>query len=171
MIDIVYNKNLVKFDNEFGFSKIYSLDDIKAIEGKDEKSIRKFLENKNNDLLFGIEKFGLKDKIKQKDSGLNQVLCKLAKKNEIKIGFSFSDLLNADDEKRAIILGRMVQNVILCNKYGVDMIIGSFAKNKYEMRSPNDLIAFGRLLGMRKIWNEKIDNFFKEENIGIIRIK
>ncbi|MAF50700.1 MAG: hypothetical protein CMH64_01285 [Nanoarchaeota archaeon] len=170
MIDFVLNKNLIKYSKDFGFSNIYCIDDLRVVEGKNEKINRKAVEDKNNNLLYGLEKFGIKDKIHYRDSGLNQVLCKLAKKNNVKIGFSFSDVLNSNEEK-SVILGRMVQNVKLCNKYKVDMIIGSFAKSKYEMKSGKDLVAFGKLIGMKKIWNEKIDSFFKDEGLMLKRIK
>src|SRR3989338_11517299 len=171
MIDFVANKGLIKYSKEFGFSNIYSVDELNFIEGKDDNTNRRALESKNTDVLFGIEKFRNNDRHHFRDSGLNQVLCKLANKNKIKIGFSFRDVLNSDGSKRSKILGRMIQNVELCNKYKVDMIVGCFAKNEYELRNSSDLIAFGRVLGMRKIWNEKIDNFYKDEDIGIRKVK
>lgn len=171
MIDFVNASDLSEYCKDFGFSKFIIVKEIKSLEGKDDNSIRKALENKDTDLIYGIEKFREKDRINQKDSGLNQVLCKLANKNKIKIGFSFSDVLNFEGIKRAKILGRMVQNVKLCNKYKIDMVVGSFAKNKYELRNAKDLVAFGEFLGMKKIWNEKIDNFYKDKDIGIRRVK
>ena len=171
MIDFVNASNLGEYAKEFGFSKLVKVKEIRSLEGKDDDSIRKALENKDTDLVYGVEKFRAKDKMNQKDSGLNHVLCKLANKNKIKIGFSFSDVLNSEGSKRSKILGRMIQNVELCNKYKVDMVVGSFAKNEYELRNSSDLIAFGRVLGMRKIWNEKIDNFYKDEDIGIRKVK
>ena len=171
MIDFVANKNLIKYTKDFDFSNIYFTKDFEIVEGRDDNTNRKALESGKTVMLYGIEKFRVKDKMHYKDSGLNQVLCKLAKKNNIKIGFSFSDVLNSEDKERAVILGRMVQNVYLCNKYKVDMVIGSFAKDVNDMRNDKDLIAFARLLGMRKICNEKIDTFFKENDIGIIMIK
>jgi RNase P/RNase MRP subunit p30 len=171
MFDLVLNKNLDKYGKEFGFSNIYCVNDFKVVEGKEDNEIRRALENKNTELLYGIEKFRIKDKLQYKDSGLNQVLCKLAKKNNIKIGISFNDVLNSKDTGRAKILGRMVQNVVFCNKYKVDVVVCSFANNMNELRGAKDLVAFGKLLGIREIYNERTDNFFKEKVIGIKRIK
>ena len=171
MIDIVLNKNLIKYSKDFGFSRIYDIKELKSVEGKSDGINRGAFENKNTDIVYSIEKFRGKDKLHYKDAGLNQVLCKLAKKNRIKIGFCFSDVLSLDNEKRAIILGKMMQNIRLCNKYKVDMVIGSFAKDKYGLRNSKDLVAFGRLLGMKKIWNSSTDKFFKENDINIKRIK
>jgi len=166
MIDFVVGSNLSKYAKEFGFSKIIPIKEIKALEGRDENSIRRSLENKNIDLVYGVEKFREKDRMNQKDSGLNQVFCKLAKKNRVKIGFSFSDVLNSEGAKQSKILGRMFQNARLCNKYKVGMIVGSFARDKYELRNSKDLIAFSKVLGIKKLWNE-IDNFYKDDDIGI----
>tara|TARA_Y100000034_G_C6903795_1_gene418801 strand:+ start:1238 stop:1828 length:591 start_codon:yes stop_codon:yes gene_type:complete len=170
MFDVVLNKNLVKYSKDFGFSKIYYVKDFKVIEGKNDRINRGAFENRNTDVVYSLEKFRIKDKLHYRDSGLNQVLAKLAKKNRIKVGINFNDILNIEGEKRAIILGRIMQNIRICNKYKVDMIIGSFAKDKYGLRNGKDLVAFGKLLGMKKVWNE-IDNFFKDEGIGIKRIK
>ncbi len=171
MIDFVANSNLIKYTEDFGFSKILTLKEIKSVEGRNENITRKALEDKKTDLIYGIEKYTGRDKLNQKNSGLNQVLCRLARENKVKIGLSFNDLLNSDGAKRAVILGRMVQNAMLCNKYKVDVVVGSFANNKHELRMAKDLIAFGRLLGLKKIWNEKIDNFYKDEDILIRRVK
>jgi len=80
-------------------------------------------------------------------SGLNQVLCKLAAKNNVAIGFDFSYLLNSSGKERARILGRMSQNVRFCKKYKVKMVFSSFARNKYELRSENYLKIFSKILG------------------------
>ena len=45
-------------------------------------------------------------------------------------------------------MGRMMQNVKLCKKYKVNMVISSFATSKFELKSPSDLISFGIILGM-----------------------
>ena len=171
MIDFVANKGLIKYSKEFGFSNIYSVDELNFIEGKDDNTNRRALESKNTDVLFGIEKFRNNDRHHFRDSGLNQVLCKLANKNKIKIGCSFRDVLNSDGEERARILGRMLQNIRLCNKYKVGIVIASFAKSKHELKGNKDLVAFGRLIGANKIWNENIDNFYKEEDFTVKQIK
>ena len=42
----------------------------------------------------------------------------------------------------------MMQNVKLCRKYKVKMLINSFAKNEYELRSRDALKSFGLVIGM-----------------------
>ena len=102
------------------------------IQGGDEKINRLALENKKVDILLSPEKNNKKDSLFFRNSGLNQVLCKLAKKNDISIGFNFSDLLNTESKERTKILGRMFQNARLCKKYKVNMVFTTLAKNKND---------------------------------------
>jgi RNase P/RNase MRP subunit p30 len=93
------------------------------------------LERLKPNLIFNFETNPKKDKFHYRISGLNQVLCNIARENGIIIGFSFSLLLNSERLKRAQILGRMMQNIRFCRKYKVKTLFASFARNPYEMRS------------------------------------
>ena len=143
MIDIIYCQNP---RTDLGFHKILSVKMFNIVEGISEEKNRKTVENKQVDILVAPERVGRKDRLNQRDSGLNDVLCKLAKENDVAIGFSFSDLLNS--KYRAVVLGRMMQNVRLCRKYKVRMVLASFAHDPWDMRSAYDLLAFGQVLGM-----------------------
>jgi len=141
-------KDIIKFDDKglgkkLGFKKVYYFKELKIENGE-----RKNFEDKNVDIITGLEKEKRADHMKYRSSGLNHVLCKLAKENKIKIAFSFSDVLKSKGMLRGQVIGRMMQNVKLCRKYRVKMIICSFAENKYEMKNVKDLIAFGRVVGM-----------------------
>ena len=112
-----------------------------------ELDINRFaVENKKIDILLSPEKNSRKDLMFSRRSGLNQVLCKLAAKNDVAIGFDFSYLLNSSGKQRARILGRMKQNVKFCKKYGVKMIFSSFARTKYELRSDEFFKVFSNIL-------------------------
>ena len=102
---------------------------------------------KKVDILLSPEKNNKRDFMFFRNSGLNQVLCKLAVKNHISIGFNFSDILNSNGKERSKLLGRMTQNVRLCKKYKVKMEFSSFAKNKFELRSDAILTSFAKVLG------------------------
>ena len=117
------------------------------VQGGDLDINRFAVENKQVDILLSPEKNTRKDLMFSRRSGLNQVLCKLAAKNGVAIGFDFSYLLHSSDKQRARILGRMKQNVKFCKKYKVKMVFSSFAKNKYELRSEDFLKVFARILG------------------------
>jgi RNase P/RNase MRP subunit p30 len=111
--------------------------DLIFIKPKDKP--RQIVETKKNLIIFGLEEDDKKDFMHQRRSGFNHIMCKLAVKNKIKVGFSFRSLLNADISKRNVLIGRISSNIRLCKKYKVEMIIGSFAKDPYEMRNYNDL--------------------------------
>jgi len=110
---------------------------------------RLMIEQKLIDILVNPEKGIERDFLHSRNSGLNQVLCRLAKQNKSVIGFSFSAFLNCEGEVRAMLLGRMMQNVRLCRKYKVKIILGSFAKNEFELRNRDALLHFGIFLGMK----------------------
>ncbi len=107
---------------------------------------RETIERAKTDLIFGLEATGKRDFAFSRNSGLNQVLCKLAKDKGVMIGLSFSDVLRSKSPQT--VLGRMKQNITLCRKYKTGMVIASFAKDPFEMRSPHDLAAFFVCAGM-----------------------
>ncbi len=142
---------------ELGFSKNYIVSIVKGtnksskrsltvVEAKDDGFNREVLERGKAHILIGLEKKQRKDFMHHRNSGLNQVLCKLAKKKKVAIGFSFSEILNARD--RPQLLGRMMQNIKLCRKYKVKIVFATFAKNKWEMRAASDMLSLGRVIGM-----------------------
>jgi len=141
--------------------KIDSANNLIVVKGNSDEINRAALENKRTDILLSPEYGREKDFIHFRNSGLNQVLCKLANKNKIAIGFNFSDLINA--EKKEIILGKMMQNVILCRKYKVKIVIGSFANKKNEIKNRSELMSFGKVLGMNGKEVKEGLNFKKKE--------
>lgn len=120
--------------------------DINVVLGGTIDLNRKILENKKTDILLSPHCLAKKDKMHFRNSGLNQVLCKIAKKNNIALGISFSQILNS--KKRGQEIGRIMQNIKFCQKYGVKIVLGTFAEKKWELRTPKDLISYGLLLGM-----------------------
>jgi len=104
---------------------------------------RKVLEKEKINILL-INQAGRKDKLKQRSSGFNQVLAKLAKKKNVKIGINLDEILEAKGEKKKEILARIKQNIKLCNKNKLKM---KFISQKYQ-RDIYDLKALGLVLGM-----------------------
>jgi len=110
---------------------------------KDDEFNRKVLENKKVDVLVFSEFSEKKDKLKQRNSGLNQVLCKFARDNKIEIGIDISMMEKMSAKELSEHISRIRQNVKLCNKYKIKMIlINVKEKNKH------DLIAFCLSIGM-----------------------
>ena len=92
-------------------------------------------------LLINLSK--RKDFQKQRDSGFNQVLAKIAKKNNITIGINLDEILNAKTNEKVKILARVEQNVKLCNKNKLKMrFITKEQKDSYDLKS------LGLILGM-----------------------
>ena len=119
------------------------------------KDVRNTIERKDADIIFGIETGASKDFMHHRASQLNQVLCNLAKKKKVAIGFSFEEILSSKASKRAEMFGRMSQNIKLCRKYKVKTVIASFATKPKNMRSPNDLSSLFQILGMHPADTQK----------------
>ena len=151
------NKNFNKIKTNFNvnYGLIVSERDIKKVKKmcdvvfvKSGENARPLIEGNKDIVVFGFEEDNKRDFIHQRRSGLNHIMCKLAFKNNIKLGFNFNYLLNSDIKKRNIIMGRIAANIKLCKKYKVKMVFGSFASNPYEMRNYNDLKTFFLTLGL-----------------------
>jgi ribonuclease P/MRP protein subunit RPP1 len=115
---------------------------------KSSEKDRQVLEQGSADVLFGVESVQQKDYAHQRGSGLNHVLCSLAHKNHVAIGFGISDALKVQGSQRARLIGRMMQNIALCRKYRTRMVACSFASEPLQMRTPHDIRAFLETLGM-----------------------
>lgn len=119
----------------------------KRIFKSDVSKDRNLIESKRAEMIFEFEQDKRKDTMHFRNSGINQVIAKLMKEKNAAYGLSFSQVLNAGKEQRARLIGRIMQNIRLCKKYKVKIIIGSFAGSPYEMRDYRDLLAFARNLG------------------------
>lgn len=107
---------------------------------------RKILEKQPIDILL-INQKNRKDFQKQRNSGLNHVLAKIAKKNKITIGINLDEILETKSSKqKAQILARIKQNIKLCNKNKLKMKF--IAQEKKNQRNVYDLKALGIILGM-----------------------
>lgn len=113
-----------------------------VFSGKDDGLNRKILEKeKINVLLLSLS--SRKDWIKQRNSGFNQVLAKLAKKNKVSIGINLDEILRAEKKEKSEILARIKQNIKLCNKNKLKMqFISEEKRDKYNLKS------LGLVLGM-----------------------
>ena len=129
-----------------------------------EKARKKINENKNKQIIFSsyedelnrkvLEKLkidvlllnqsGRKDFQKQRNSGFNQVLSKIAKNKEILIGINLDEMIYSKGKEKADILARVRQNIKLCNKNKLRM---KFFSEKYS-RNLCDLRALGLVLRM-----------------------
>jgi RNase P/RNase MRP subunit p30 len=123
---------------------------------------RQNFESRDIDVLFDLESGPRQDYIHNRNSGLNQVHCKLAKEKKKTLAFSFNQVLKTEHPE--IIIGRLMQNLALCKKYKNDFVIASFAREPYEMRFHKDYVAFLKAVGAHnkqaKEAVEILDRFF-----------
>ena len=104
---------------------------------------RKVLEKLSIKILL-LNQSQRKDFQKQRDSGLNQVLAKIAKKNNIQIGINLDEIIESKPEQKSEILARVEQNITLCNKNKIQM---KFISQKHK-RNIHDIKVLGLVLGM-----------------------
>ena len=185
MFDIVKDEKLAEKAKKKGFEDVFVMDkDINLISSGNLAEIRKIIAKEiksgrpiavlgnndeinravlrlNIDFILSPEYIRRKDFPDYRNSGLNQVLCKEAAEKNISIAFNFSDILALSGEERAIRLGKMTQNVKLCMKFKVPMILATFASSESELRTPHELISFGISLGMFQVDAKKALNHIR----------
>lgn len=109
----------------------------------DDDLSRKILEKEKIDILL-INLSKRKDKQKQRNSGFNQVLAKLAKKRKVVIGINLDEIIESSGKEKSDILSRLKQNIVLCNKNKLKM---KFISQRNQ-RDIYDLKSLGLILGM-----------------------
>lgn len=120
--------------------------DKKIIFSSDDDELnRKILDKESINVLL-INQKGRKDFQKQRNSGLNQVLAKMAKKKNIAIGVNLDEIVNSEGKQKAKILSRISQNIRICNKNKLKMEI--IVLDKKNDRNVYDLKSLGLVLGM-----------------------
>lgn len=93
------------------------------VQAHDPEFNRKILEISDVDVLLSPELHNRKDKLKERDSGLNEILCKIAKKNNTKIGIDIEKINSLSKQEKAKALARIRQNIFLCKKTGCELAI------------------------------------------------
>ena len=94
-----------------------------VVQAQSQEFNRKIIEIKDVNILLDPHLHNRKDNLKQRDSGLNEILCKIATKNNIKIGISINKLKNQIQKNKAIILARIIQNIKLCKRTKTQIIL------------------------------------------------
>lgn len=92
---------------------------------------RKILEKADFEIFLSPEKGTGKTGIKNIDSGLNHVLCKIASKKNIAIGIDLERIRALEKKEKALALEKIIQNVKLCRKYKTKLALKGI-KNKQD---------------------------------------
>lgn len=141
-------------------SRLNNTKGIIVVEGGDEHINRFALEDARISILLNPENNPGMDFMHARNSGLNHVLCIIAAKNNKTIGINFNSLLEMSERNRIISLGRISQNIRLCRKYNVNIVMTNIISKWQDERSAKDLKTLCTILGLN----------IKEENIIKIKI-
>lgn len=120
-----------------------------------DQKIRQAISTRNVDILLDPHRRRVKKKIHQQDSGLNHILVKLAAKNNVAIGFSM-DVILEDSQLHSRVFGQIMQNIRLCEKYCVPIVIFPNKNGNNE-----DIKALFRIFGARNL--SLVEDFSKQK--------
>jgi len=117
-------------------SRNYGKFKILAVQGSNDEVNRAAVEDKKVDILLNPEIERTYDFSDWRNSGLNDVLCKLASQNDVAIGIDVS-ILPEERFARAERIGRIMQNIRLCRKFKTKIFIfsGKNELNEHDLRS------------------------------------
>ncbi|MBU2562477.1 MAG: hypothetical protein KKF68_02330 [Nanoarchaeota archaeon] len=116
-----------------------------VFSSEDDELNRKILEKEKIEILL-INQSKRKDFQKQRNSGFNHILAKIAKKNKIIIGINLDEIIESKPKEKTEILARVKQNIKLCAKNKILMRFVTF--KKINQRNIYDLKALGLILQM-----------------------
>lgn len=107
-----------------------------AVLSQDDEFNRKALEIKGINILVINEDLDIKDYMKQRNSGLNEVLAKICSEKNIKIGIQIDKIIKKDTIEKAKSLARLKQNIMLCKKAGASLVfLNNSNIDKRELQS------------------------------------
>lgn len=86
------------------------------ILGQEDNYNRKLLEYGNFDILLSPEAKTENDKLKQMNSGINNVTAKIAVKNRVEFGLNLKEIKNLEKTNKAKRLAKIRQNIKICRK-------------------------------------------------------
>jgi len=163
---------LIRSNEKMARSIIASLRD-KGFKGKvgifggDDAFNRRVIESLKIDYLVSVEALTKFDNLKQRDSGLNHVVAKMAAtRNSVpsKLGTSgkvpsssgkgvsivvdFGDIASLCGKEKAMRIAKIIQNVKVCRKVGCSIKIASLVLDKDGVVDEKGRKAFGEMVGM-----------------------
>jgi len=109
--------------------------------------VRAAVSNPKVDAVFRVPSSVSRDALEYRRSNWNSILSGIAQKNKVAYGIDFSYFVQSSGYKLAKIFGREMQNVLLCRRK-IPVLIASLATEPLEMRMPENLSCFARVLGL-----------------------
>lgn len=102
------------------------------------------------------------DSLKQRDSGLNHVVARIAKEKGISIIVDIGEISRLKGKEKAERIARVMQNVKICRKVGCKIRIASFSENKKGVFDEKGRRSFGVTVGMSS--KEVVDAVYFAKN-------
>lgn len=106
----------------------------------------------------------------KRNSGLNHVLGKLLKENNISVNINFRDILEHRGFFRARIINQINQLLMLQRKYGFRCLLSSGSESFYDVKSPKSMLLLSQLLDMDMDYAKKCISCNPEEIIENITV-
>ncbi|MBU3923590.1 MAG: hypothetical protein KJ592_01620 [Nanoarchaeota archaeon] len=119
-----------------------------GVMGGDDVFNRRVVETLKVDYLVSVECKTGRGNLKQRDSGINHVVAKMARDRGIVFVVDVSEISRMKGIVKALRLGRVIQNVKICRKAGCGLKIASFGLKESEVVGEVERRAFGVGLGM-----------------------
>jgi len=104
-------------------------------------NVRELSEKHSGLFIYGMESHTRRDHMHFRFSGLNHILVDLAKKKHHTFVFSLSNYLAGSSQTKSILLGRVKQNITLCEKKKVPYLCATFGKNQYDIKDWKSLLS------------------------------
>jgi len=119
-----------------------------AILGDDDAFNRRAIETLKIDYLVSPERGDKKDTLKQRASGLNHVVAKLAKERGVEIIIDLGELSGMKGKQKALRIERIIQNIKICRKASCKIKIANLASETKDLVDEKGRRAIGFSFGM-----------------------
>ncbi len=155
---------IIEIINEKSFEKIRSL--IKKAKSENKMplifsyndDLTRKLAEKEKGIIIGISLKNRKDKLYQRDSGLDKATAKFCEKNNNTIGIPLEEFFNETNKKeKAKILARIKQNIKLSKKAKAKIIFLS----SNNIKDKKNLFSLALILGMNTKTAKEASKVFK----------
>ena len=135
MFDIIRAQGIAPVP--FSFSKLYFLDDVKNRIAK-APNLEEAMKLRNRKILILLDEY-------KEDIGLMK---QFSEKSSAAFLIDLGRLIESNGFKRAVELAKMRRFLRICVKYEVPLVIASFAKDEFSIRTAHELCHIAGLVGL-----------------------
>ena len=102
---------------------IKSAGNCQTIKAQNPEYNRKIIEYGGFSSIMGIEDSENSDSVRSINSGMNEILARIAKKNSVSFSIDLGNLRNRERKEKAEYLKKLLQNIKICRKTGAKLSI------------------------------------------------